>query len=69
MKFYYHNMTNIDICVVAVMGQTDCGVVNVVVGGNHAQVEGCDIHLVLNADTFRLLQIMQRVFHQLRQVV
>lgn len=48
---------------------TDGGVVDVVVGRNHAQIEWCYIHLILYADALGLLQVMQRVFHQLRQMV
>lgn len=38
--------------------QTDGGVVDVVVGGNHAQIEGSYIHLILYADALGLLQVM-----------
>lgn len=45
------------------MAQTDGGVVDVVVGGNHAQVERRHVHLVLDADALGLLQVMECVFH------
>lgn len=48
---------------------TDGGVVDVVVGGDHAQVERHHVHLVLDADALGLLQVGERLLHQLRQVV
>lgn len=50
-------------------GPTDGGVVDVVVGSDHAQIERSHIHLVLYADALGLLQVVQRGFHQLGQVV
>lgn len=40
------------------LAQTDGGVVDVVVGGDHAQIERRDIHLILYADALGLLQVM-----------
>ncbi len=40
------------------LAQTNCGVVDVVVGGDHAQIERRYIHLVLYADALGLLQVM-----------
>lgn len=42
----------------ALLAQTDGGVVDVVVGGNHAQIEWCYVHLILYADALGLLQVM-----------
>ena len=44
-------------------------VVDVVVGSDHAQVQGCNIHLVFNTDTLGLFQVSERVLHELRQVI
>lgn len=44
---------------------TDSGVVDIVVGSNHAQVKRCHVHLILDADALGLLQVMQGVLHQL----
>jgi len=52
-----------------VLSQTDGGVVDVVVGGDHAQIERRYIHFILDADAFGLLQVVQCVFNQLRKVV
>ena len=52
-----------------VLEQTDGGVVDVVVRSDHAQIERSDVHLVLDADALGLLQVVQRVLHQLREVV
>lgn len=45
------------------------GVVDVVVGGDHAQVERGHVHLVLDADALGLLQVTESLLHQLRQVI
>ena len=45
------------------------GVVDVVVGSDHAQVERREVHLVFYSHTLGLLQVRQSVLHQLRQVV
>lgn len=37
---------------------TDGGVVDVVVGSNHAQVQRSNIHLILYADALGLFQVM-----------
>lgn len=37
---------------------TDGGVVDVVVGSDHAQIEWCYIHLIFYADALGLLQVM-----------
>lgn len=44
---------------------TDGGVVDIVVGSDHAQVKRCHVHLILDADALGLLQVMQGVLHQL----
>mmetsp|Transcript_30308 Transcript_30308/g.77305 ORF Transcript_30308/g.77305 Transcript_30308/m.77305 type:complete len:603 (-) Transcript_30308:4987-6795(-) len=49
--------------------QLDGGVGDVVVRGDHAQVEGRDVHVVLDRDRLGALQVAQRRLHQLRQVV
>ena len=36
--------------------ELDGGVVDVVVGGDHAQVQGCCVHVLLNADALAVLQ-------------
>lgn len=43
---------------------TNGGVVDVVIGGDHAQVQGCHVHLILDADTLGLLQVTQGLLHQ-----
>lgn len=48
---------------------TNGGVVYVIVGSNHAQVQRGHIHLVLNTDAFGLLQVTEGLLHQLWQVV
>lgn len=45
------------------------GVVDVVVGSDHAQVERSHVHLILDADALGLLQVTERLLHQLRQVI
>lgn len=54
-------------CVQAAL--TNGGVVDVVIRCNHAQVQRCHVHLILNADALGLLQIVQSVLHQLRQMI
>ena len=49
--------------------QLDGGVVDVVVGGDHAQVQGGRVHVVLDADALAVLQLPQRALHHLGQVV
>lgn len=44
---------------------TNGGIVDVIVGSNHAQVQGCHVHLVLYADALGLLQVTQGLLHQL----
>lgn len=41
-----------------VQAQTDGGVVDVIVGSNHAQIEWCYIQLILDADALGLLQVV-----------
>lgn len=48
---------------------TNGGIVDVIVSSDHAQVQGCHIHLVLNADTLGLLKVTQGLLHKLGQVV
>lgn len=43
---------------IVVLAQTDGGVVDVVVGSDHAQIERCNVHLVLYADALGLLQVV-----------
>ena len=45
--------------------QLNGGVVDVVVGCNHAQVKWGCVHVVLDADTLAVLQLRQRVLHHL----
>lgn len=47
------------------LGLTNGGVVDVIVGSDHAQVQRCHIHLVLDADALGLLQVTQGLLHQL----
>lgn len=63
----HYDQMNYDRTVVS--EQTDGGVVDVVVRSDHAQIERSDVHLVLDADALGLLQVVQRVLHQLREVV
>ena len=49
--------------------QLDGGVVDVVVGGDHAQVERGSVHVLLDADALAVLQLGQRVLYHLGQVV
>lgn len=42
---------------------TDSGVVDVVISGNHAQVQRRNVHLVLDADALGLLQVAERLLH------
>lgn len=44
---------------------TNGGVVYVIVGSNHAQVQRGHIHLVLNTDALGLLQVTEGLLHQL----
>lgn len=44
---------------------TNGGVVYVIVGSNHAQIQRRHIHLILNADALGLLQVTKGLFHQL----
>lgn len=44
---------------------TDGGVIDVIVGGDHAQVQGRHVHLVLDADALGLLQVTQGLLHEL----
>lgn len=44
---------------------TNSGIVDVIVGSDHAQVQGCHIHLILYADALGLLQVTQGLLHQL----
>lgn len=53
----------------ALLALTNGGVVDVIVGGDHAQVQGRHVHLVLDADALGLLQVTQGLLHELRQVV
>lgn len=53
----------------AALVRTDGGVVDVVVSGNHSQIERSNVHFILNADAFGLLQVMQGVFHQFGEVI
>ena len=49
--------------------QLDGGVVDVVVGGDHAQIERGSVHVLLDADALAVLQLGQGVLHHLGQVV
>lgn len=44
---------------------TNGGVVYVIVGSNHAQIQRGHIHLILNADALGLLQVTKGLLHQL----
>lgn len=48
---------------------TNGGVADVVVGGDHAQIEGLRVHLVLDRDALAVLQVLQRVLHELGESV
>lgn len=48
---------------------TDGGVVDVVIGCDHPQVQRGHIHLVLDADALGLLQVTEGLLHQLREVI
>lgn len=45
------------------------GIIDIVIRGDHSQIERLHVHLVLYRDTLRLLEVVQRRLHQLRQVV
>ena len=49
--------------------QTDGSVVDVVVRGDHAEVERGGVHVVGDGDALGRLQLPQRRLHQVRQVV
>lgn len=44
-------------------------IINVVVSSDHAQVQGQTVHLVLDADALRLLQIRERVLDEFGQMI
>lgn len=49
----------------APLALTNGGVVYVIVGSNHAQVQRGHIHLILDADALGLLQVTKGLLHQL----
>lgn len=56
-------------CAASRISLTNGGVVDVVIGCNHPQVQGSHVHLVLNADALGLLQVTEGLLHQLGEVV
>ena len=44
--------------------QFDGGIVYVVVGGDHAEVERRRVHVLLDADTLGVLELAQRALHR-----
>lgn len=50
-------------------GRTDGGVVDVVVGGDHAQVERPRVHVVHDGDALGVLQVRERGLHEVGEVV
>mmetsp|Transcript_7833 Transcript_7833/g.24168 ORF Transcript_7833/g.24168 Transcript_7833/m.24168 type:complete len:447 (+) Transcript_7833:883-2223(+) len=49
--------------------ERDGRVLDAVVGGDHAQVQRSDVHVVFDGHAARVLEVRDDVFHELRQVV
>lgn len=66
----HHTMVGVPVrinsleCTLYIQHLTNGGVVDVVVGSDHAQVQRRHIHLVLDANAFGLLQVTQGLFYQ-----